>query len=373
MKISLLANSKSPNPGNWALIAGTKALIEETFGANVEFDIISWDDITFTDSLFRKDFFQRVNISDLFWVVGAVTFNGRDEHVRGGCRLNLSGTDLAQIKTPMVLGGVSYRYWSDNIYPRKEELTQLLNNLTSKDSCLIGLRNDGTKKWLAELTSIESQNIMEFPDPGMFAMRTPKGINVGRSGLIFSLNNEDSDSRFSAAEERENLIQAMALACLSFWENYDEYVSFAPHSFEDYELFSELITLLPKRLLHQRVSVLPIPPAHESKKFYEYYSNARAVIATRVHSMSPSIGMGIPTLIISSQDRLINYTNKIGIRRYVIEQSKIGKRDGVIAEELIRVLNSCSSVYEEFTRVRQEQRDAASLLLDRVKKMLHAT
>jgi hypothetical protein len=370
MKISLLANSKSPNPGNWALIAGTKALIQETFGLNVEFDIISWDDITFTNSLFGKDFFERVNLSDLFWVVGAVTFNGRDEHVRGGCRLNLSETDLAQIETPMVLGGVSYRYWNNSIYPRKEELTQLLNNLCLKDNCLIGLRNDGTKKWLAELTLVESQNIVEFPDPGLFAMRMPKGINTGRSGLIFSLNNEDSDSRFSAVEERENLIEAMALACLSFWENYDEYVSFAPHSFEDYELFSELITLLPKRLLHQRVSVLPIPPAHESNKFYEYYSNARAVIATRVHSMSPSIGMGIPTLIVSSQDRLINYANKLGIGKYVIEQSKIGKRDGVIAEELIRLLNCGTSVYEEFVMIRKDQRDVASLLLDRVKKML---
>jgi hypothetical protein len=367
MKISLLANTKSPNPGNWALIAGTKWIIERSFGGNLEFEMISWDDITFKDSVFGDNFYEKVNNSDLLWIVGAVTFNGREEHTRGGCRFNLNSSDLDRIRVPIVFGGVSYRFWNTHAYPNSQQLRNLLTSLSCREKCLVGVRNDGTREWIRDIIGISSNAIVEFPDPGLFAVKPRKIDEKEIQGIVVSLNNEDSDSRFKSEKERENLILSIANACKSFWEIHDEYVSFAPHSFEDYELFGELTKLLPKKFLHQRVNVFPIAPSNETKHFYELYAKARAVIATRVHAMSPSIGMQIPTLVVSSQDRLRNYMKNLELQDYFIEQGLLDSNSSAISSRLIGILDSQVSIQSNFREARESQIEALVKPMNRVK------
>ena len=200
-KILFLTNARSPNPGNWALFEGTKNLIGNFVHERFKTEIFAWDDITFQDSIFPESFFEQVNQAQLLWIIGAVTFNGRKEHSLGGSRFNLDSRQLDKIKIPMVLGGVSYRFWEHQRYFNKEALVKATSYLLERDNCVYGVRNDGTKPWLETIVNFSSKRILEFPDPGFFALDSLKFENHMPKGLILSLNNEDASSRFQGFTE----------------------------------------------------------------------------------------------------------------------------------------------------------------------------
>lgn len=368
--IALLGNTKSPNPGNWALIQGTKNLIEHFYKKSVLYDPISWDDITFSNSLFDNAFFKRVNNSDLLWVTGAVTFNGREDHLRGGSRLNLSPKDLMKIKKPLIIGGVSYRFWGRK-YPNLDALKNTMNFLSKSDHCLVGCRNDGTKAWLEDLLGEELSNVLEFPDPGFFSLdifKSDKNLRAP-TGLLISMNNEDSEDRFKTNSIRTGLILAVQQACLRFWDLYDEAVMFAPHSFEDYELILEVLNRLPKRRVHQNVKILPLLIGQEAINFYKYYIGVRAVLASRVHSISPSLGIGNRVVVISSQKRVETYVENIGLNRLSIPLEECSKDVDLLSKAMKEVLEDLN-FERDLRRAREIQEEQARLFFKRVERLL---
>ena len=339
LKIALLANTKSPNPGNWALNEGTKNLIKKNLGGNVTFIQISWDDITFSDSKFSDSFFDLVNSCDLLWVVGAVMFNDKPEHTNGGSRFNLSISQLQRIVKPVVLGGVSYRSWQP-IKHNIQALKDSVSYLDSSNNCLLGVRNDGTKVWLREMLGKDFNHLHEFPDPGFFSLDKLKISSTTKvqEGMIVSLNNEDADVRYKDSRTLENLISAVRNACLEFWSKFNEPIGLAPHSFEDYELLMKLADTFPKRNLHQKVFVLPLLPGEKAKKFYQHYTKPRLVLASRVHAMSPSIGFGNKTLVLSSQTRISEYLKGLKLSDISMKIQDFELNSNIVVEKLNHLL-----------------------------------
>lgn len=370
LKVALLTNANSPNPGNWALTNGTKNLLKNHFGKDTSFTTIAWDDITFGNSIFDDSFFTQVNECDLFWVVGAVTFNGRAEHTRGGCRLNFSYEDLERIKVPIVLGGVSYRHWPNQEYHNAELLYQLLENLTSRSKCLVGIRNDDTSKWLRRTIGFNSAKTVEFPDPGFFALSHKQLRFENNHHLTVSMNNEDRESRFINDSNLEEFNNTIILLCNEFWKTFDELVKFAPHSFEDFRLFESVFSCLPKQKLHQQTNVLPIFSGNRVLDFYLEYSRSRLVLASRVHSMSPSIGMGVPTMVLSSQSRISEYMKKIGLQRYLIEFNDLDFKKYYILELMNELLTKPERAVDDFRKVREKQQEEITSILEKVSAML---
>ena len=81
-----------------------------------------------------------------------------DEHI----------SDIEKISIPIVFGGVSYRFWT-NEYPNLNALKTVLQHLDSRDNCLLAVRNDGTKDWLERILT-KRFDFFEFPDPGLFSL-----------------------------------------------------------------------------------------------------------------------------------------------------------------------------------------------------------
>jgi len=312
LKSLVLANIRSPNVGNGALVTGTiNSFIKSKPGYQLHPELYSWDDITFSNSVFPETFFQKLQDFQLLLIPGAVTFNGRADHTRGGSRLNLNIDELNKIKVPVVAQGLSYRHWRNDLYPNLKALTEFLSEINSNDRFLIGLRNDGTKTWLQETTGVELNNLPECPDPGFFVC-PPRYNEVGRN-LFISVNFEDSKERYQNLESLGNLTKALAESCELFCRNTDEQVVFVPHSFEDYEMILMICSILKPKTLHQRVRVLSLPGFENHMSIYEEYRNARAVVAMRIHSLSPALGMRIPTMVISTQQRMSVYMKNLNL------------------------------------------------------------
>jgi hypothetical protein len=322
LRIALLSNTKSPNVGNGALALGMKnSFYNHLNQQGIEapkFFPISWDDITFGGGIFPKSFFSTVNTFDALWVAGAVTFNGRAEHIFGGCRLNWTRSDLDSLRVPIILGGISYRHWQGTHYPNKGSLLRLLQDFASRERVVMGFRNDGTVDWLKQEIGWESMTSVEVPDPGYYAY-APSLRTTQCSGMIFTFNMEDANERFSGKDSEEALTDALVETISNFWNFYDENIIFAPHSIEDYSGLLKVISKLPKKLVHQNLRVLPMPSPNSIEEIYDSYKSVRVAISTRVHSMSPSIGMGTPTVIISTQERIQRFVTNIGMGDYMTE------------------------------------------------------
>lgn len=318
IKALILANIQSPNVGNGALVTGTLnsiSIVNTQISISPSF--YSWDEVTFADSIFKEDFYRKVNESELLLIPGAVTFNGRVDHKKGGSRLNFTTQDLEKIKVPIIAQGLSYRFWSGGLYPNKDSLLQTLSYLNSRENCLIGLRNDGTKAWLEQLLEEEMTNMPECPDPGFF-VGSPRFNDLGKD-LYISVNYEDSINRYSDPKKLEIIIQTLVRCCEIFTENTNEKIVFVPHSFEDYEMILMVCNRLKVGILHKKVRVLSMPGFENHMQIYRCYESARAVIAMRVHSMSPSLGMRLPTLVISTQNRMKTYMSNLKLEEQVVE------------------------------------------------------
>jgi hypothetical protein len=322
MKTALvLANLRSPNVGNGALVSGTINSLNQSFPhKKFNYSYYAWDDVTFSNSIFPEDFYISVNRRDLLIVPGAVTFNGKIDHSRGGSRLNFTVDDLERIKCPLLLQGLSYRYWSTEPYPNVEKLRQLIDYLMLRPNCAFGVRNDGTKEWLTEVTKMNLDALTEVPDPGLFTL-SPRERSKRGENLFVSVNYEDAECRYSSTSDLENILEGISIACERFASDTTENIVFVPHSFEDYEMMLLVFKRLKPRTLHQRVRILGMPSFDSHMEIYRAYESARAVISMRVHSMSPSLGLGVPTMVISSQQRLTKYMENLGLKNQVIEMS----------------------------------------------------
>jgi polysaccharide pyruvyl transferase WcaK-like protein len=319
MRVSFLGNFRSPNIGNAALVKGAQRLIKEDLN-NLKWDFvpISWDKITFGTAKFNQQDIEHITSCDAFYVSGAVTFNNRANHTLGGSRLNLSISQWEKIQIPIILGGLSYRHWGQSIYNNLEALKENLSYLNLRKDCLLGLRNDGTREWLQKITGLQLESAYEVPDPGFFVL-PPRDKNIDGYGLYISVNNEDYKERFTNGTQIQDLAKTLAKVCLQFFEITQEDVFFVPHSFEDYAIFLKIFENLPPAFLHMYCKVLPMPAFDGALEVYEKYQTARLQIGMRVHSINPCLGMGVPTIALSSQDRISKFIRDIGMPSALVE------------------------------------------------------
>jgi polysaccharide pyruvyl transferase WcaK-like protein len=87
----------------------------------------------------------------------------------------------------------------------------------------------------------------------------------------------------------------------------------ALHYFDDFRAAADFIDLLPPAFAHQRVSTFGPVRGLDAAFFYATYRSARAVVAMRVHSMSPALGLGCPTLPLTTQARMQRFLEDIGL------------------------------------------------------------
>lgn len=395
MKILHLANWNSTNIGNGALIYGTERLIQEDFPKEVEFIAESWDDYTFKRKKFDQTFVDRVNRdSDVLMVNGAVTFNAfRRQMTHTGMRFNLPLELWDEIKKPIVLYGLSYRCWPVQEYPNKEALKKTFEYILSKDHIFFGVRNDGTKEWIRDRFGIESPKIREIPDPGVFVpfeKHEYPEFHPERKSIFISFNNEDGAYRFAGSfdkhmlrvgqkvmdperlyrgmtrlglfkRERHRIVTEMARATAKIVkEREDVQFVLVPHYLDDYDMLDEFINVVQERIAHQRIISTGLLGVPHTAYFYGRYAKADLALSMRVHSMSPSIGLGTPVIPITSQGRMRNFLTKIGLHDIAVDSTdtQLGDR---IAERALKLLDDPSELREQMkisvNRMREQARE----------------
>jgi len=315
-----LANANSTNVGNGALILGLeRVLAEDLPGVSIRRE--PWDDYTFGKLNFDRSFVGKVNASDGLIVGGAVAINGRHYLTQAGMRVDLPLALWREIEKPVVFHGISYRHWAGKPFHHQERLAEVVAFVLDSPRMLLGLRNDGTREWLSKLLGIALERLVEVPDSGLF-IEPESGadpeIAAGRPNIVLAVNNEDEADRY-AGGRKEGVLDGIVKTLVHLAEHHDANLILAPHYLDDFRMIGEIFERLPPRIAHQHVITTGLVRVGGARRFYGRYARADLVLAMRVHSMSPSIGMGVPLVVLSSQGRMSRFLDRIGLSDIAVD------------------------------------------------------
>jgi polysaccharide pyruvyl transferase WcaK-like protein len=97
-----------------------------------------------------------------------------------------------------------------------------------------------------------------------------------------------------------------------------------------------------------------------SRRFYGRYRKADLVISMRVHSMSPSIGLGTPMIPLTTQNRMTDFLSNIGVADLAVDAFAADLADRLTAM-IDRVLSDSDQIRRRFAVARQRMREEARL------------
>lgn len=390
MKLIHLANFGSTNVGNGALISGTERVLAEDLGA-VTFIREAWDDYTFGYKTFDRTFVEFVNASDGLIVGAAVTLNGQAYQKETGTRLELPLPLWRQIKKPIVFYAISYRHWPLQRYHNLERFKETFRYILGNKNILFSVRNDGTKEWLEKMLGRTLPEIFVIPDPALFVVTEDHfhpELADGKTNIVLSLNNEDEVYRFGGKlreifwratpgmpektrlalfrmipgwdRKRRMFLERLGKALGAVAAKRDVNVILCPHYFDDYRIISEFIPHTPLAFPHRTLVGAGMARVPATGYFYDLYRKADLALSMRIHSMSPAIGLGTPTVALTSQNRMEAFLQDAGLGEFALSIE-----DPALESKLLQKIERCLS---EKTEIRKKLAAATALLRDRSRR-----
>ena len=337
-----LANFNSTNIGNGALISGTERVLQEDLGERIEFVREAWDDYNF-EKRFDEDFVRRVNEeSDCLLVGGAVAINGRAYLSNSGWRLDLPPELWPTIRVPILIGGISHRFWKDQPFHHLDRFRSSVRFLLQRENTWFGVRNDGTKAWMENLLQESLPGIHEMPDPALFVETRESfhpELKPGCRNVLIAFNSEDEEWRFgpSGAEAKANFLTILSRVVVRLFDEWkDIQLILCPHYLDDFRFMAEFIQHLPPRIAHRHTVAAGMYRVSQTGYFYDLYRSVDLAVAMRVHSMSPSIGLGVPCVPITSQSRMVHFLEDVGL-----EQLSVDFGDPELENQLYLKMSAC--------------------------------
>jgi polysaccharide pyruvyl transferase WcaK-like protein len=355
-----LANFQSTNIGNGALASGLESTLEEDVSFPVQWQREAWDDYTFRKLDFDAAFVDKVNASDGLVVGGAVTFNGRDYNDRTGTRFELPFELWDSIRKPVVFYGLSYRHWPGQTYHHADKLKKTIEKILASKNMVLALRNDGTKQWLKGITGIDSEDILEVPDSAVFvraaAAEYPEIVDGVRNVMV-SFNDEDASYRYAGnGHTREAVVESIVSALEKLAERFPLNIILCPHYFDDFRMMSAFIERIKPRLAHQNMVATGLCRVKDTSYFYGRYMKADLAISMRVHSMSPCIGLGVPMVALTTQDRMSDFIARLGLQGQAVDAFEADAASKLY-DKALHTLEHGAEVRQQFARARADLRE----------------
>ena len=367
-----LANFNSTNVGNGALVSGLESTLQEDVSFDIQWGREAWDDYTFRKLDFDEVFVDKINASDGLVVGGAVTFNGRDYNDRTGTRFELPFELWDKIKKPVVFYGLSYRHWPGQTYHHADKLKVTIEKILSSDNMLLSLRNDGTKQWLKDITGIDSPDILEVPDPGVFVkvdVADYPEIIDGVCNIMVSFNNEDDSYRYlSGGPTRESVVGYVASALEELATRLQLNIILCPHYFDDFRMMSAFVDRIKPHIAHQSMVTTGLSRTKDTPYFYGRYARADLAISMRVHSMSPCIGLGVPMVALTTQGRMSDFISNLGLQSQAVDAFDPNAASKLF-EKMLYTLEHSNEVKQKFSVARSNLRKQAHAFHQRLEKI----
>lgn len=368
MRLLHLVNLNSTNIGNGALIYGVERVLDEDFQEKPEFKRLAWDDYTFCFKSFDEKFVELINSYDGLIVGAAVSFNGRAYLKNTGFRFNLPLDLWKKIKKPVVFYGISNMVWPYQRYYNLEQLKKTMTYILNNNNVIFSVREDGTKEWLEKIIGFKSDKIFAIPDPAIYVPTKDHDhpeIVEGKKNIIISLNGEDEEYRFGGRKRevfwqffsqimsettirniwkkipgwdssKQTALKQLALAIEKISQDGKINIILVPHYFDDYKMISEMIPYFSSSFPHRNIISAGMLRVDKTEYFYDLYAKADLALSMRIHSMSPSIGIGTPMIALTTQTRMTAFMENAGLADFAVNMF-----DPKLTDKLCELINYC--------------------------------
>jgi polysaccharide pyruvyl transferase WcaK-like protein len=244
---------------------------------------------------------------------------------RSGTTIDIDGSHIEQLTSPVVFHAIGfdpYQPWTDETIARFHSLMQ---SIASSESALVFFRNDGSKSHLERFYGKEFAAQCRFtPDPGFFVAipKAHSGIFVGRRPYIaVNLAKDMLANRFGQGGiEQTSALYNNYLQQLRNWvistlaANPALEIVFVPHIYSDLQAITDLLDLLPESVRRTKIHVAPCVTGTDSEQtIFSIYRDAEMAVGNRFHTSVCCIGLGVPTIGLSTYPKLKDLYREVGL------------------------------------------------------------
>ena len=263
---------------------------------------------------FDADFIAQANRSDVLLLGGNSIFQMWRDNTASGTYFDFAPDYLLQITKPIVFYGIGCDATRGISSVAMERFRAFLDAMISSDRVLFSLRNDGSRTLVAEGAGEQYAAAMPvIPDGGLFAephaspRRPSPYIVVNVAGDMPEVRyGEDGLTQFSrhVAGQIDDLLSRHA----------DLRVLFVPHVYSDLAVIADCLAALDDRNRRTRVEVAPyLVDAGSWADVFALYRGAAAVLAMRFHASLVPLGIGVPTVGLSTHHKVSGMFAGLGL------------------------------------------------------------
>jgi polysaccharide pyruvyl transferase WcaK-like protein len=249
-----------------------------------------------------KERFQELNDKCdmiLFGGGGLIEGSETNKH-KNGCKIPLNEEILSVIKKPIVIFGVGVNYFRGSSKLQPNEIKTLKSILDRAD--LFSVRNDGSFEILQGI--FNSTKIREIPDPGLMMGWELQPVKTVSKWLFQPVWNNNEKIVKDRGFSDDNLHHLSELT---------KHMTMMPHTIKDYEMPDIRNELMSKKDMKVKVKYT------NTDGFVEKYKKYEAVLAMRGHGQLISIGINMPGIYLSTQDKVSGFSKKNGFENYTVD------------------------------------------------------
>ncbi len=366
------------NIGDNANHSGLRRKIASVIKGSIEYDEIEmrrfYKKYDGSDKLqFDLQFAELANQYDLVIIGGGNFFEIWLEDSCTGCTINMSQDAIDVLKTKVLFFGLGfdcYKGYSENTL---KNFLNFIENLQDKQRFMVTVRNDGSiEQFIGKYGEQSSSMIRKVPDGGFFIDPSNYHYSLipeGNCNIVLSLAIDMPSVRFGDSNEDYGyklLVDSFVQYILKMVEyRKDFFFTFMPHIYSDLQVINEVIQQLPDYIRRNNIGVGPCLLGSSAVSLvFSAYRDADCVIAMRFHASVCSIGLGTPTIGISTYKKITDLYNELGISNRLI----VARDESItiqLLEKTINVLDHSNEVIQENIKIKQKlERDFDSFLAD---------
>ncbi len=356
------------NIGDNANHNGLRANIRKILGEGILFTEIemrefyqSWNNRDFNSS----NFINLCNKNDLVIIGGGNFFELKWNYSSTGTTVNLSKTTLEKIKTPILFFGlgcdINKGVNSENV----QKFDCFLNYITNSNQFMVTIRNDGSYETLENLYGYKYLNRVQKVADGAFSFK-PKELSINlmdsdRRIMGINVVCDMKHIRFNKNLSYRDFINGLSDVLNRFLKKHNNYdLMFFPHIYSDVEAISDVVKMMNDRFRRSRITIAPYLSGENSENIiFGLYKKCDLILGMRFHSNICGIAQNIPTIGLSSYNKIIDLYGELNLNDRVVNVNEMGFERN-LSKKIYNTLDNLTKIRDTYKYV--------NLVIDNINK-----
>jgi len=307
---------------------------------------------------------------DMILVGGGGMIEGGKGNFWSGINFNFHLDVLRDSSIPWVFYALGENRFRRTFFFHRRRLRKLVA-LAEEGGHLFSVRNDGSEERLRRRVGGQAE-LTTIPDPGLWVPPGPGTVPevAGAEGprVLLQLAGDRPGRRFGWWRKR--FMRRLAATLEELISERGAHVVLCPHLLGDIALFSELLEVLPARVLRESMTLTPVlNGVGAAPTFFDRYRQVDLVLGMRGHSTICAVGAGTPVIGLASHDKVGGFLEEIGLGDWVVDLDEDRKLVGLgeLAGRLLDDLDSARGrVRNLLPELRQQTRSFHRRIAERL-------